>query len=210
MREYVVRLSSLTVKNIKNVKKGTIFMPLAKERKLKLGGAEILGIYGQNGSGKTAIVDTLFFLQRIMIGKELDQNLIDYIDIDSSDAKVNAEFKIFGPNILFEVGYYINLIKQNGEVKINREYLNCAINKDGIRTNKNIFIDYKYNEMECIFKPQKRLDEVVGKNQETKMDLIVARKIAEKSNCSYIFGESSREILCKEYNNDFKSYGILH
>ena len=35
MREYVVRLSSLTVKNIKNVKKGTIFMPLAKERKLK-------------------------------------------------------------------------------------------------------------------------------------------------------------------------------
>lgn len=63
--------------------------------------------------------------------------------------------------------------------------------------------------MECIFKPQKRLDEVVGKNQETKMDLIVARKIAEKSNCSYIFGESSREILCKEYNNDFKSYGIV-
>ena len=38
---------------------------------------------------------------------------------------------------------------------------------------------------------------------------IVARKIAEKSNCSYIFGESSREILCKEYNNDFKSYGIV-
>ena len=208
MREYVVRLSSLTVKNIKNVKKGTIFMPLAKERKLKLGGAEILGIYGQNGSGKTAIVDTLFFLQRIMIGKELDQNLIDYIDIDSSDAKVNAEFKIFGPNILFEVGYYINLIKQNGEVKINREYLNCAINKDGIRTNKNIFIDYKYNEMECIFKPQKRLDEVVGKNQETKMDLIVARKIAEKSNCSYIFGKDSREIFFKK-NSEFKNYSIV-
>ena len=41
------------------------------------------------------------------------------------------------------------------------------------------------------------------------MDLIVARKIAEESNCSYIFGESSREILCKEYNNDFKSYGIV-
>ena len=70
-------------------------------------------------------------------------------------------------------------------------------------------LDIIYNEMECIFKPQKRLDEVVGKNQETKMDLIVARKIAEKSNCSYIFGESSREILCKEYNNDFKSYGIV-
>ena len=76
MREYVVRLSSLTVENIKNVKQGTIFMPLAKERKLKLGGAEILGIYGQNGSGKTAIVDTLFlatYHDRQGIGSKSDR-----------------------------------------------------------------------------------------------------------------------------------------
>lgn len=209
MREYVVRLSSLTVENIKNVKKGTIFMPSAKERTLKLGGAEVLGIYGQNGSGKTAIVDTLFFLQGIMIGKELNQNLMDYIDINASEAQVNAEFKIFGKDVLFEVGYCIKLVKENGEVEIEREYLNCAINKEGNRTNKNIFMDYQCLETDGIFKPQKRLDEVINKNQETKMDLIVAKKMAEKSNCSYIFGENSREIFCREYNNEFKSYGIV-
>ena len=27
--------------------------------------------------------------------------------------------------------------------------------------------------------------------------------MAEKSNCSYIFGESSREIFCKNFDNDF-------
>lgn len=209
MRKYVVRLSSLTVENIKNVKKGTIFMPSAKERTLKLGGAEVLGIYGQNGSGKTAIVDTLFFLQGIMIGKELNQNLMDYIDINASEAQVNAEFKIFGKDVLFEVGYCIKLVKENGEVEIEREYLNCAINKEGNRTNKNIFMDYQCLETDGIFKPQKRLDEVINKNQETKMDLIVAKKMAEKSNCSYIFGENSREIFCREYNNEFKSYGIV-
>ena len=66
MRNIVVRLSSLTLKNIKNVKNGTIMMPLANERKFENSKAEILGIYGQNGSGKTAIVDALYFLQDIL------------------------------------------------------------------------------------------------------------------------------------------------
>ena len=83
MKDYVIRLSSLTLKNIKNVKNGTIVMPFSNERKFEFGKAEILGIYGQNGSGKTAIVDALFFLQNIMIGDELDQSMIDYIDVDA-------------------------------------------------------------------------------------------------------------------------------
>ena len=37
--------------------------------------------------------------------------------------------------------------------------------------------------------------------------MIVARKIAEKSNCSYIFGESSREIFCSENTSNFEPYG---
>ncbi len=206
MRKFVVRLSSLTLKNIKNVKNGTVFMPLSKQSDLKLCGAEILGIYGQNGSGKTAIVDALYFLQRIMTGKELNQNIIDYIDVDASDAEVNAEFKIWGDNIYFEVGYYVCLTKKNGEIRIEREYLKCATTYEGDKTNKNIFMDYSKSETESIFKPQKRLDELIGKDKERKMDLIVAKKIAEKSNCSYVFGESSREVFGKAYDNDFKNY----
>ena len=76
MKEFVVRLSSLTLENIKNVKNGTIFMPMAHDKSRTLGGAEILGIYGQNGSGKTAVVDALYFLQQIMIGQEIDQSRI--------------------------------------------------------------------------------------------------------------------------------------
>lgn len=107
MGNIVVRLSSLTLKNIKNVKNGIIIMPLANERKFECSRAEILGIYGQNGSGKTAIVDALYFLQDIITGEELDQRIIDYIDTDSTNAEINAEFKIFGDNVLYEVGYHI-------------------------------------------------------------------------------------------------------
>ena len=209
MRDFVVRLASLTLGNIKNVKNGTIFMPLSNEKLLSVGGAEILGIYGQNGSGKTAVVDTLYFLQQIMMGQSIDQSINDYIGVDDDTARINAEFKIFGKEKEYEVGYNISLKRNDGEVEIEREFLNCAINQGGKRTNKNVFMDYNRSDSESIFKPQKRLDELVGKNKERKTDLIVARKMAEKSNCSYIFGESSREIFCQEVEDKFKDFSTV-
>ena len=41
------------------------------------------------------------------------------------------------------------------------------------------------------------------------MDLLVARKLAEKSNCSYIFGENSREIFLRSDDNNFKNYSLV-
>ena len=209
MKGFVVRLSSLTLKNIKNVKNGTVFMPLAHDRSQTLSGAEILGIYGQNGSGKTAVVDSLYFLQQIMIGQEMDQDICSYIDVDAEHAEMIAEFKIFGSNIMFEVGYHLFLKRREGETVIDREFLNCAMNENGTRTNKNIFMDYKSSETDSIFKPQKRLDELIGKDKELKTDLIVAKKLAEKSHCSYIFGESSREIFNEKIQTDFKNYATI-
>lgn len=66
--------------------------------------SEILGIYGQNGSGKTAVVDALYFLQQIMVGNSIEQDIINYINAESDTAEINAEFKIYGDEILYEVG----------------------------------------------------------------------------------------------------------
>ena len=53
MKQAVVRLSSLKLTNIKNVKSGIIYMPNTTNKVLSADVSEILGIYGQNGSGKT-------------------------------------------------------------------------------------------------------------------------------------------------------------
>ena len=66
MRRPIVRLSSLQLTNIKNVKKGTIYMPNTVNKILSADKAEILGIYGQNGSGKTAIVDACLLYTSIL------------------------------------------------------------------------------------------------------------------------------------------------
>ena len=209
MRRPIVRLSSLQLTNIKNVKKGTIYMPNTVNKILSADKAEILGIYGQNGSGKTAIVDALYFLQKVMIGVDLDQSLEDYMDMDSDTAEIFADFNIFMDDIVFEIGYRLSLSREEKEVVISRETLSAAKNENGIRTNKTVFMDYQRDQANAIFKPQKRLDEILEENKEIKTDLIVARKMAEKSNCSYIFGESSREIFCREYKNGFQQFSVI-
>ena len=184
-------------------------MPNSVNKILSADKAEILGIYGQNGSGKTAIVDALYFLQKVMIGVDLDQSLEDYMDMDSDTAEIFADFNIFMDDIVFEIGYRLSLSREEKEVVISRETLSAAKNENGIRTNKTVFMDYQRDQANAIFKPQKRLDEILEENKEIKTDLIVARKMAEKSNCSYIFGESSREIFCREYKNGFQQFSVI-
>lgn len=209
MKRPIVRLSSLQLTNIKNVKKGTIYMPNTVNKILSADKAEILGVYGQNGSGKTAIVDALYFLQKVMIGADLDQSLEDYMDMDSDTAEIFADFNLFMNGIVFEIGYRLSLSRQEKVVVISRETLSGTKNENGIRTNKTVFMDYQRDQTNTIFKPQKRLDEILEENKEIKTDLIVARKMAEKSNCSYIFGESSRDIFCREYKNGFQQFSVI-
>lgn len=204
--ESIVRLSSLKISNIKNVRVGQIVMPNTCQKHLTYKTAEVLGLYGQNGSGKTAVIDTLYYLQKIMIGSTLDKKVADYIDAASDQAEIIADFNIFIETIIYEVRYKIILQRSGDGANIVRETLSCAINKNDSRSNKTVFIDYRRSQSENVFAPKKRFDEVVEANAENKTDLIVARKIAEKSNCSYIFGEGSREIFCQDYENHFRHY----
>ena len=80
MKRPIVRLSSLQLTNIKNVKNGTIYMPNTVNKILSADKAEILGIYGQNGSGKTAIITAVKILQNFLTDK-------NYL-IDSDNQKI--------------------------------------------------------------------------------------------------------------------------
>ncbi len=204
--ESIVRLASLKIFNIKNVQSGQIVMPNACRKQLSYKNAEVLGIYGQNGSGKTAVIDTLYYLQKIMVGSTLEEEVTDYIDAGKDQAEIAADFHIFAESTIYEVSYKITLGKSEKCAEIIRETLSCAVNKGENRSNKTVFMDYQRSDREAVFTPRKRFDEVVEANPENRTDLIVARKMAEKSNCSYIFGEYSREIFCRNYQNNFKHY----
>lgn len=209
MEERIVRLASLEISNIKNVKNGRIVMPGVLNKNPIRNTAEVLGIYGQNGSGKTAVIDTLFYLQKVMTGDSIADEFEEYIDANSSYAEITAGFHVFYGNVLYETSYRILLDKSDKEVGIQRETLSYAKTENGERTNKTTFMDYHRDKSGSVFAPKKRYDEVVAENKENSTDLIVAKKLAEKSKCSYIFGESSREIFLRDYTNRFKECAEL-
>ena len=125
--ETIVRLTSLHIEKIKNVKNGQIVMPGVYRKQLLNKQAEVLGLYGQNGSGKTAVIDTLYYLQKIMVGDSLDEELADYIDVQEEQAEISAGFSVFEESVFYEVGYRLLLQRKDKGAEIARETLSCAV-----------------------------------------------------------------------------------
>ena len=91
---YLVRIVESELRNFKNVKYGDIkYVNYSNaEYRAELMDSDINGIYGQNGSGKTAIIEALDILQHIMSG-----NMIDYDEYAGmlSDHKEMKLFTVF-------------------------------------------------------------------------------------------------------------------
>ena len=75
MANRIVRIESITIENFKNVTQGTLDF----ENKRKDYKASVLGLYGQNGSGKTALIDAIQLLKFALCGKVIPKKYADYI-----------------------------------------------------------------------------------------------------------------------------------
>ena len=75
----------------------------------------------------------MYFLQKVMIGTDLDQSSEDYMDSDTAD--IFADFNLFMNGIVFEIGYRLSLSREEKVVVISRETLSGTKNENGIRGN---------------------------------------------------------------------------
>ena len=68
--KYKVRIMRSEIRNIKNVAYGDVmYMNYGSiNKKAMCDKTDIVGIYGQNGSGKTALVESLDMLRQILTG----------------------------------------------------------------------------------------------------------------------------------------------
>lgn len=89
-----IRLKRITMEHFKNVTYGEIEFPNHDD----LDKSSVLGIYGQNGSGKTAAVEALRLLRQILRGAHLPKECLDYIQSPAKTAKIKVEMQLFTPN----------------------------------------------------------------------------------------------------------------
>ncbi len=201
----IIRFRSLTLTHIKNTEYGIVEMPKKKNNT-----AEIIGLYGQNGSGKTAVIDSLYFLQTILKGDPIPEEFIHYINANEKEASMQLEVDIEVENIKFEVGYYIIFSKTDGnKVQIKKETLLASKETAGRKTKKLPFMEYESDAEDKIFTPKRRFDEAIASNKKNRTNLMVAKRMAELNHYSYIFGETSCTIFCQDTSAAFADYAFI-
>ena len=163
--------------------------------------SEIIGIYGQNGSGKTAVVEAMHMLRLILSGNPLPENSGDYIHQAAESAELSFEFDVQLHQETCAVYYQAQLERYgSGSAGISKEKLSYKM----LPAKKETIIEFDAKEKGYAFRPLKNLKRLNHKSPENNVDLLVSKKMSQKNRTSFIFSDDTYEILRNAY--DFADY----
>lgn len=204
MSEWAVRIENVVLENFKNVKYGE----LSLENKNVDSKASFLGLYGQNGSGKTALIDGIDILRYALSGRSLPPKYADYINLDAEYATIRFCFSIKKAEAAYRAWYEFSVRKESVQDEYSspgmdeetdasphsrpclfNERLRFQYSDDNIRIRMGDLIDVKDDG---VFLPKSRYTELVGTDKSTATDIMVAYRMAAERSQSFIF---SRQLV---------------
>lgn len=205
MDKNIIRLQSVEINNFKNVEHGVIEFESYKNKQYYNKQADIIGIYGQNGSGKTTVIEALGLLKNIVGGKELYKDIKDYIGQGFDTCTLKYTFYIEN-NFRYLVDYSVTLKIVDNKVQIYSEEIYCkSLDKENMRIKA--IIKYNCDNFSVPFEPKKTFDNIIKANPENRVDLLVARKICYKNTMSFVFYDDVINTFKDSMFNDY--YEIL-
>lgn len=207
MKNATVRLESIEIRNFKNVCYGKISF----ENSRKPYDAGILGLYGQNGSGKTALIDAIALLKFAIAGQQIPPQFADYINIDADCADLKYFFKVKnqGTDAEYNVVYGFNIRKETTESSseyrtvIFDETLSYSYESKDEKLKQQSIIDTRTDD---VFVPVSKYSDLVGNGRETKATLLANKKFALISSRSFVFSKELLDTIrrnCKEKRHLF-------
>lgn len=209
MVNHVIRIESITINNFKNVTMGTINF----ENKRKAYKSSVLGLYGQNGSGKTALIDAIQLLKFALCGNQIPDKYADYINVDSEFATLKYELVARFNEEEYKVWYEFSLRKtidelvtnveeigtgESAKVELFDEVLSFSYESKEQKLRKAPLIDTRGDEL---FAPKAKLVELVGDDKNQYMDLLVTKRLVKTTSRGFIF---SRELI-NQYRKNCKN-----
>ena len=213
MNNTIVRIESIEIRNFKNVGYGHLDFEDSKNNCR----ASVLGLYGQNGSGKTALIDALELLQLALSGRAVPNYFADYINIDSEYAILKYGFKVSNQqaNCVYYVSYEVSLRRDLNHTEQNTEQLSIDECYKAVLFDEVLSYSYECGDKkvrfspvidtrtaeDIVFIPATKYRLIIGNGNESSTSLLVAKQFASATSRSFIF---SRELLnairknCKE------------
>lgn len=204
MENSIIKIRQIELINFKNVEHGTIkFQRDIKNNAEYNSEAEIIGIYGQNGSGKTALVNACYFVKCSLEGRELPKDAYNYINLFEKFAEIKIDFYIDTHEEQFFVYYEIMLEKlEDKKVRIVKEKLSYSKGNKYEWTTKTPMLEYNLNNEEEILIPKYKSREIISEDKNNEVNLKVAKVLSIEKNLSFIFNEKAKSIFLKSLKNE--------
>jgi len=121
-----IRIKELTINNLKSIKYGKL---VTNSSFLGVYISDIIGIYGQNGSGKSTIVDMFSILKNLVIGKILPKNEKMFITKESECIDLEVLFLAYNQYGEFFVKYNVQLISGQTNLIVKKESIKIRENE---------------------------------------------------------------------------------
>lgn len=207
----VVRIQEIEIENFKNVLNGVITFESYKKRNFfqDSHNSDIVGLYGQNGSGKTSLVEAIDILKLVLLGQELSNNIRNLISYDKKYCRLKFTFliKIDKNKYIVKYGFKLTYNEEEDKIEVLEEiikYSEIDVANKKILSTKSI-IEFNMND-KTIFKPLKNYNLIVNNNSINKTELIVAKELAKENSTSFIFSKRCIKLFKESFVNENKVF----
>lgn len=222
-----VRISKIVIDGFKSVEHGEVVLDCGKQFIPHGTQSDILGIYGQNGSGKTSLIEALAILKMAMSGVSIKDSCTDCISVKKGFSTLAFTFDLQYPNgEIRTVEYEFSIKKEKmslEDIMLRREkrrgpgsesfddtsdddernYKICVFN-ESLKMSRNN--NGKKSRLQTIiqtsgdckpFGPNKKLQELIGADKEARIKLGIYRENLSKESKSFIFNDKVVDIIEK-------------
>lgn len=219
-----VRITGITIDNFKSVHHGTIEFNCGKQFIPYGTKSDILGIYGQNGSGKTAVIEALSILKRAMSGSTIPSTYADCVAVGSDFSRLQFSFQLqypCGETREIEYSFCIEKVAMTKDeiesmyksvltdmvsdgFTIPNEEFKIRVFNERIRMNRqdenhnSIMIKQDIIDTSSTnrpFAPESKLLELVGNNPKSDIELEVAKRTTYEQSRSFVFNRQTLTIF---------------
>ena len=183
----IVRVTNVDITNLKNVKKGAFhtnssFTTLEK--------ADVIGFYGQNGSGKTTAVEAFNLLKTLLSAEQdiaLPKNKSNLLYFNEKAINLKFQFIIENRFGEFFVDYAVSLSPGRVRYQVVEEGVSYRENKDDASVVSLISKD-ENGVLICNEKTREL-------NEANRVSVMVANRMAVSNSTSFVFREELKEVF---------------
>ena len=161
----------------------------------------MLGLYGQNGSGKTALIDVLDLVKTIICGQSVPSDYSNMIHVDAEYSRIVVQFTMDEKERHSEIEYSFKL----NRTSIYDEILSYGYVDGEARVVKSKLIDTSNSPT---FSPVSKYKSLIGSSKENELNVMVIKKLAYKEIRSFIFSSEFLEIV-RNRSNECKDEDFL-